>query len=232
MRVHVFDDPETLAETAAGRIAEWIRGADPLVSLGLAGGSTPGATYERLRSADIAWDQVNAWLSDERWVPPGHPESNARMAREKLFDHVSARFHGVPWELGDPQEAATEYERRLAELSVTSDPGLVLLGVGADGHTASLFPATAALAERRRSFVANWVPQHQAWRLTATLPLLWSARRLVFLATGRGKAAAIRDILEGDATNPAATAARGAGEAAWFLDGEAASLLERTVTDG
>jgi 6-phosphogluconolactonase len=165
---------------------------------------------------------VHAWLTDERAVPPGHIASNTGMLRRVLLDHVSAVFHPVPWN-EDAAAAAAAYDARLAEfLPQTArglQPGLVVLGLGEDGHTASLFPGTTALEETRRGFVAVWVPQLQAWRLTATLPLLIAARRTVFLATGRHKAAIVAEVLAGDSDLPAARVSRESRDAVWLLPG-------------
>lgn len=117
MQVRVAEDADGLATTTASLIAKWLREASgSRVSLGLAGGSTPRATYERLVDEDVPWDRVGTWLGDERWVPPQHPESNGRMVRRSLLDHVPARFHPIPWQEGiSPWTAASAYDARLTE---------------------------------------------------------------------------------------------------------------------
>ena len=228
MRIRIFDDPERLAEAASQEIESWVRLTAPNVTIGLAGGSTPLATYRRLREARLPWNEVHGWMTDERFVPTTDPSSNAGMAARALFDHVPAALHPVPW-IEDPMAAAAEYEERLRDVLEVSagglKPSLVLQGVGIDGHTASLFPNTDALEVTDRDFVAHWVPQQESWRLTATLPLLNRARRTVFLVSGAHKAQIVADVLEGDTDHPAAIVSRESRDAIWLLDREAASLL-------
>lgn len=226
MQLMVFTDATTLAEQAASLIAAEIRSG--MTTLGLAGGNTPRTTYEHLRSEDVPWDKVVAWLPDERWVPPGHPDHNATMASAVLFDHVPATLLEVPWGDG-PQHAASLYEEALRGALPFEHgrlrPDLVLLGLGDDGHTASLFPDTAAVDERDRLFVANWIATKNTWRLTATLPLLWAAKRIIFLVSGAGKAQALKSTLQGAVLAPAARTADGAADVVWMVDEEAAQLL-------
>ncbi|MGH8935419.1 MAG: 6-phosphogluconolactonase [Acidimicrobiia bacterium] len=234
MRVRVFENPDALAEMAAAAIATWLRQAAEAgrASLGLAGGGTPGTTYARLRDEDTPWERVDAWLGDERWVPPDHPDNNGRLVRRTLLDHVPARFHPVPWEVGSPEEAARRYEETLRgflrRVGERLRPDVVVLGLGRDGHCASLFPDAEALEERHRLYVATWVPKLDAWRLTATLPLLHAARRIVYIVTGHHKARAVAEALEEVSGSPANRAMRGDAEVTWFLDTGAASRLEDT----
>jgi 6-phosphogluconolactonase len=235
VRIRVFTDPEKLAEAAAEEIAGWLRIDHPNPTIGLAGGGTPRLTYRALRGQGVPWAGVHAWMTDERHVPPSHEDNNGRMARAHLLDHVGATFHAVPWH-EDPARAAVRYEADLATFLPTNlgglQPGLVLLGVGEDGHTASLFPGSPALEETRRGFVANWVAEQAAWRLTATLPLLLAARRTMFLATGPSKAAIAAQVLEGDTDLPAAVVTREARDAVWLLDKDAAAHLSLNGTQG
>jgi 6-phosphogluconolactonase len=234
MRVRVYENPDALAEMSAAAIAAWLRQAAETgrASLGLAGGGTPGTTYSRLRDEDIPWERVDAWLGDERWVPPDHPDNNGRLVRHTLLDHVPARFHPVPWEAGSPQEAARRYEETLRGVLRREDgrlrPDVVVLGLGRDGHCASLFPGTEALEERDRLYVATRVPKLDAWRLTATLPLLHAAHRIVYIVTGDHKARAVAEALEGVPGSPAGRVMEGEAEVTWFLDTGAASELEDT----
>ncbi len=225
--IRVAEHPDALAALAAASIARWMRSAGTHPTLGLAGGTTPRAAYQRLRDHAVPWESVTMWLGDERWVPPDHPDSNAGMIRSALGDHVPARLLAIQHG-DDPSRAAASYEQLLAEVLPSADTGprphLVLLGLGEDGHTASLFPGTAALDERKRRFVANWVPAQEAWRLTATLPLLWEADRLAFLVAGEGKAAAVAAVLAGGSGLPAEEVTRGARAVTWFLDRAAADL--------
>jgi 6-phosphogluconolactonase len=229
MRVRVFPDADHLADAAAEEIAAWARLDAPLATMGLAGGTTPRGAYERLRRTHLPWRRVHAWMTDERSVPPTHIASNTGMVGRALFDHVPAAFHPVPWN-DDAAAAAAAYEAELAEFLPLGprglQPGLVVLGLGEDGHTASLFPGTTALEETRQGFVATWVPQLDSWRLTATLPLLTAARRTVFLATGRRKATVVARVLTGDADLPASRVSRESRDAVWLLDREAASRLD------
>ncbi|NND04629.1 MAG: 6-phosphogluconolactonase, partial [Acidimicrobiia bacterium] len=133
--------------------------------------------------------------------------------------------HGI----GDPKAAAAAYETALGSAFVDRGfgkaPDLVLLGIGGDGHTASLFPGTVALESLHVGYLANWVEAKDAWRLTATLPLLWSAGELIFIVIGEGKAQVVKEILEDGVPHPAQRAAENAVAATWFLDEAAASML-------
>lgn len=236
MRVVVYSDADLLARGAAELIAAALRRSPgPRVTFGLAGGSTPRATYEALRSVEIDWGRVHAWLADERWVPSDHPESNAAMAKDALFERVPATLHPVPWDPDrSPRAGAAAYEQLLREILADADgrlrPDLVLLGLGDDGHTASLFPDTSALDERRHLYVANWVGAVGGWRVTATLPLLHTARKIIFLAAGAAKADVVQRVLEdpADENLPARRVAGGAAEVVWLLDDSAGSALRAT----
>lgn len=226
MEAIVHDTPEDLAIAAAGAISDLIASAPGRFTLGLAGGSTPEATYERLAEAEVRWDRVDAWLSDERWVAPDHERCNGRMAADILFDHVDASLHRPLWgETIQPDDAAAHYEASVRSIHPDGVPDLILLGIGADGHTASLFPGTEAMTEGTRWIVANYVPQQEETRLTATYPLLWKARQVMFLVAGEEKAQAVRDSFDGE--TPAGRLGEGAGEVTWHLDAAAASLLSR-----
>lgn len=225
MELNVYDTAEDLAGSAAARIAELVDGAEDRFSLGLAGGSTPRATYVALRDLSIDWSGVDIWLSDERWVPPDHERSNGRMAAETLTDHIAARFHRPPYGgsmMAD--ESAPAYEATLESVFAGRPPDLVLLGMGEDAHTASLFPGSPALEERGRIYVANTIPETGEQRLTATYPLLWSARRLIVLTAGESKAPALRDAFDG-VPNPIGQIDEGDAEVEWHVDRAAASLL-------
>lgn len=223
MEYVVHANPDRLALEVAGQIARQVSESDRL-TIGLAGGSSPTATYRVLRDMEVEWAEVDFWLSDERWVPWDHERCNGLMASENLLDHVGGRFHRPPWgEMIEPDDSAAHYEAKLRSIHAEGRPDLVLLGVGADGHTASLFPDTEALSETRRWYVANEVPQQGETRLTATFPLLWGAKRVLFLVTGQDKAPAVRDSFAG--LTPAGRVGEGDGDITWHLDEEAASLL-------
>jgi 6-phosphogluconolactonase len=227
--VEVFADPAALAKGAAELIATRLQDAPgPRVSLGLAGGTSPSATYRQMRGLRCNWDRVDAWLTDERWVPANHEESNGRMAAEALLDHVSVTFHRPRWAPWlEPPESAAHYEAILRSIHPANHPpDLVLLGLGEDGHTASLFPGTAALEVQRRWFVANFVDVLDAWRLTATFPLLFSAREIFFLVAGENKAERVAEIMNG-VPYPATVVVEGNPRVTWLLDEAAARLLPR-----
>ena len=230
----IRDTPEELFEAAAERFATALRQAvaeHGSFHVALAGGSTPAGLYRRLAAADYAdlpWGDCHVYFSDERRVPPEDADSNYRMARETLLDHVpipSAQVHRM---LGDdePTTAAAAYAERLRanRPQVEGVPilDLVLLGLGADGHIASLFPGTSAL-DSVEPAAAHWVPSLAAWRLTLTLPVLQAARRTWVLASGPAKADIIARA-QGLAETPPLPVQRlePAGEYLWLLDRAAA----------
>ncbi len=207
--VRVFEDPRDLEEAAAESFVEQARKAiedTERFAVALAGGSTPKRAYEVLAKeygeghGDLDWSKVHAFFGDERTVPPDHADSNYRMAHDALLSHVPVgsvhRMHGEI----DPPEAATLYEKEI-ETFFGGKPrfDLVLLGIGEDGHTASLFPRTPALDVRNRWAVENPVEKLGTTRITLTVPAINAAKSVVFLVAGEGKADALKEILEGDA---------------------------------
>lgn len=242
--LQVFDAADALFHAAAAKFVEAARSAVAARSrftVALAGGSTPQSLYELLAvepyRSQVAWSQVEWFWGDERAVGPEDPESNYRMARLALLSKVDAdasKVHRLRGEAEPLASAADEYERELAGAFNTpptpAPPSfdLVLLGMGGDGHTASLFPFTAALDERKRWVTANDVPQLNARRLTMTYPLLNAATAVVFLVTGVGKAKVLRDVLQGphDPRRLPSQAVRPAGSLHWYVDHPAASQLE------
>jgi 6-phosphogluconolactonase len=194
--------------------------------IALSGGNTPRPVYTEFAriARDLPWDRVLFTFGDERCVPPDDPQSNFRMARESLFvlgavpEKSIARMRGEI----DPQIAAREYQDGLDALAAQrGEPifrhDLILLGVGDDGHTASLFPETAALDERSRKVVANFVPKFDAWRITFTYPLINQARHVCFLANANKNPALLEKILEGAQEFPAARVAPVNGDLTWIL---------------
>ncbi|MFP3881180.1 MAG: 6-phosphogluconolactonase [Actinomycetota bacterium] len=223
MELVIYDTAEQAAVGAAERIADLLADSSEKFTLGLAGGSTPAATYEALRGRGTGWDRVDAWLSDERWVPHNDERSNGRMAAETLMNHVDARFHRPRWsEHIDAADSAVHYEATIRSIHENGRPDLILLGMGADGHTASLFPGSKALEETSRLFVANTIPDSGEVRLTATYPLLWSAHRLLVMVTGEAKAPALAEAFAGESV-PIARIREGEAEVEWHVDRAAAS---------
>jgi 6-phosphogluconolactonase len=235
-KVRVFENPQDLAEAAAKAFVEEAAGSireKGRFTVALAGGSTPRALYEllatRYRDA-LDWSKIHVFFGDERTVPPGHEDSNCRMAYEALLSRVPAgSVHRMRGEL-DPREAAALYEKELTTFFGGAPRfDLVLLGIGGDGHTASLFPRTPALDVNDKWAVENPVEKLETTRLTLTVPAINAARKVVFLVAGEGKAEALKEILEGDADprDYPAKLIRPADGPDWFVDRPAASLLER-----
>jgi 6-phosphogluconolactonase len=194
--------------------------------IALSGGNTPAPIYAHIAAAahDFPWESVRFTFGDERCVPPGDPQSNFRMARENLFVPAAVpetsimRMHGEI----DPQLAAQEYEDELNVIATEDGEriyqhDLILLGLGDDGHTASLFPGTAALDEMTRRVVANFVPKLNAWRLTFTYPLINHARHILFLVGASKSAQLIEKVLGGDRQFPSARVNPSAGDVTWMI---------------
>ncbi len=207
----------------AGALVDAAGRSERAVSLVVAGGSTPGPVYEWLaRSGAVPWERVEIWFGDERCVPPDDPGSNYRMAKETLLDPAAIppeRVHRMEAERADRDGAAAAYARIL--------PGrldVLLLGMGEEGHTLSLFPGSAALRERERRVVPVTTPKPPPGRLTLTPPAVEGARRIFVLARGEGKAEAVARALEGplDVDACPVQLARSGG---WLLDEAAAGRL-------
>jgi 6-phosphogluconolactonase len=227
----VVPDARSLARRAAERIVETVREAVAergRCAVALAGGATPRATYEVLGTSALAaalpWGAVSWYFGDERAVPPDHPESNYRAARETLFANrpeTLERVYRMPAEAADLELAARAYGELLP------DPlDLILLGIGEDGHTASLFPGSPILGERSARVAVVTGPKPPNPRLTITPPVIETARALLVLVSGAGKAEALARALGGplDVTAvPAQLARRGT----WIVDAAAAADLER-----
>ena len=194
--------------------------------IALSGGNTPRPIYTELaRTArDLPWEKMLITFGDERCVPPDHEQSNYRMARETLFIPAAIPDKSIMRMRGeiDPQIAAQEYQDNVDLLAAQRGEqiyrhDLILLGLGDDGHTASLFPGTAALEERVRRVIANFVPKLNAWRLTFTFPLINQARKICFLVNAAKHADLIECVLKGDAKYPASRVNPGAGDVTWIL---------------
>ncbi len=209
-------------------------------SVALAGGATPKRLYALLAAPpfreNIPWSNLHLFWGDERCVPPDHKDSNYRLVNEALLSKAPIppeNVHRMPAEKKDPQLAAIEYEQAIREFFKLSGDelprfDLILLGLGEDGHTASLFPGTAVLDERKRLVAAPYVEKLHAHRLTLTLPALNRAANVILLVSGRAKAAILKDVLEGKYQPdklPAQSIKPVQGKLLWIVDKAAASSL-------
>jgi 6-phosphogluconolactonase len=206
----VLDTAEDVAKAAAREIAKALgEGSRTLV---LAGGTTPARCYQLLAEMEVEWGRVTVLFGDERCVRPDHPDSNYRMARETLLDKVApATVHRMPAELG-PDEGAAEYSRVVKEVPLD----VVILGVGEDGHTASLFPGHPVLNAKGWVAGVRDSPKPPPERVTLTLPALRVARHVLILATGKGKADAVARAKRGEVPSGMIAGAR------WLIDQAAA----------
>lgn len=236
--VRVYENVQGLATAAATAFVEQAKAAiegNGRFTVALAGGSTPRATYETLASeygapSDLDWSKVHVFFGDERTVGPDHEDSNYRMAHEALLSLVPVgSIHRMRGEL-PPPEAASLYEEELKSfLGVPPRLDLVMLGIGDDGHTASLFPRTPALDVDDHWAVENPVEKLGTTRLTLTVPTLNAARSVLFLVAGGGKAEALKEILGGDVDPqdyPAKLVRPGDGPV-WMVDQAASELLNQ-----
>lgn len=239
--LNVYAGPEALSRAAADLIAHRAAAAvaaSGRFSIALAGGSTPRPTYERLAGSayrDVPWRETLVFWGDERCVPPDQVDSNYRMARETLLDHVPVPPSNVYRMAGEepPTEAAASYSAILrAVFDLTGDEwprfDLILLGLGEDGHTASLFPHTDVLFEQDELTAAPYVPRLSAHRLTLTPPVLNNAALIVFLVTGAAKADVLRRVLRGPYQPeelPAQLVRPTHGTCMWVVGEEAAAEL-------
>lgn len=240
--IQVFADAGALASAAAKlfvRQAGATVAADGRFTVALAGGTTPNALYDLLATVyrnSTPWHAIHFFWGDERHVPPDHRDSNFRAASEAMLDRVPvppAHVHRILGELPNAADAAANYEQKLrgepalggAALPVFD---LVLLGMGPDGHTASLFPGSEALYERDRLVLAPWVEKFRSSRITLTLPVLNSAAMVVFLVSGVEKAETLSAVLEGPHQPirlPAQAVRPSKGHLLWFVDAAAAVRL-------
>jgi 6-phosphogluconolactonase len=222
----VVSEPAELARSAAEWLGFEVAKAITVrgwCAVGLAGGRTPGPVYRELASeSSVDWQQVDVFFGDERAVPPDHPDSNYRMVNLALLSRVPIppdQIHRMEAERPDREAVAREYERALPlRLDV------LVLGMGPDGHTASLFPGSPALDERRRLVVPVHGPKPPAERLTITPPVIEAARRVAVIATGEDKMAMVARAIEGPFA-PKAVPVQLARRGVWFLDRAAAARL-------
>ncbi|HEX8709992.1 MAG TPA: 6-phosphogluconolactonase [Pyrinomonadaceae bacterium] len=239
-RVLIFDDAAEVARAVAERfvaVAQAASASSGRFSVALAGGTTPKRVYELLASEELRsrvdWQKAHIFFGDERCVPPDHAESNYRMASEALLSHLDTpaqNIHRMRGE-GDALANARLYEDEMrAYFDGAAWPrlDLVLLGLGEDGHTASLFPATAALGEQQSWVAANWVEQLKAFRLTLTVPAINHAAHIVFMVVGAGKAERLAAVLQEEPEErrlPSQLIRPLDGSLEWYVDRAASARL-------
>ncbi|HET8579038.1 MAG TPA: 6-phosphogluconolactonase [Methylomirabilota bacterium] len=242
--IRVLADPEAVSRAAAEDFTALARaaiGARGRFCVALSGGSTPRRLYGLLAGPpwrdEVDWSRVEFFWGDERTVPPDHPDSNYGVARAALLGPVGVsadRIHRIKGELTDPEQAAREYEAELARVFGATPGGpppafdLILLGMGADGHTASLFPRSRALTEPRRWVVSVSVARPGTPRITLTALALNRGREIRLLVTGAEKAATLQEALEGPRDPdrlPVQVVAPEAGRVVWLVDRAAAAKL-------
>jgi 6-phosphogluconolactonase len=242
--LRLYDDAGQLAGAAAEL---FIKAASDSISargrfrVALSGGSTPRRMYKLLAttalSGRVAWDRVDAFFGDERYLPSDDPDSNYRMTDEALLRHIPVapgNIHRVRTEISPPRAAAAAYEHEIrecfAEAQAVPQFDLIYLGIGTNGHTASLFPHSPALKEHSRLVLADWVPEVKNWRISMSAPLLNRGRTVAFLVQGQEKAQVLRDILLGsrDPERLPAQLIAPEGKLLWLTDAAAAALLPKT----
>ena len=249
VEITICSDPIDLSCQAAKCVVDIARQAvaqQGRFTVCLSGGSTPKGTYALLASDplrdEIPWLQTHIFWGDERCIPLDHPDNHYRMASDLMLSKVPVppeNIHRMGGDAAVPEQAANEYDALLHSffgLKGNAVPrfNLILLGIGVDGHTASLFPATSALCETRRLVVANYVPQLSANRLTLTLPVLNNAQKVVFLVSGASKADALRSVLqrkEAQRELPAQLVRPEDGTVLWLVDETVASRSCLQVND-
>jgi 6-phosphogluconolactonase len=238
--IRILNDSTELFKTAASEFALLARNAvhrKGSFVVALSGGSTPKALYSLLASQaapDVPWRDTHVFFSDERFVSPDHPDSNFRMANEAMLSKVPIspqNIFRVPTEEAGADLAAKKYEDSIRDFFVLpSDEvprfDLILLGLGPDGHTASLFPDSAALNETQRLVVANWVEKFKSYRITFTYSLINHAAYDIFLVSGAEKTRVVREIFEHEGANlPAQRVRPTDGKLLWLIDRPAATAL-------
>ncbi|WP_165865965.1 6-phosphogluconolactonase [Lucifera butyrica] len=243
MTIQVFSTVTDVSNAAASMVADQAKTAiarHGSFHLVLSGGTTPRHTLERLAeppyATGIPWNKVHIFWGDERWVPPDDSRSNQHMARTALLDHVAVpagQIFPIPYRQS-PEEAAEGYESTLRRLFGKQPPrfDLLFLGLGTDGHVASLFPGTDAVMEQRRWVCHTQTQGPAADRITLTFPVINRARTIIFLATGEEKAPKVREILAAAGVPPRLPAQLVHpvnGEIYWLLDQAAASLLTEKI---
>jgi 6-phosphogluconolactonase len=245
LEIKIVPDAVTLACEAAQefhRLAEAAVQERGRFAVALSGGNTPRSVYSLLASEhkQLPWDRIHVFFGDERHVPPDHPDSNFRMANESFLSKVpipEKNIHRIRAEL-DVETAVTEYDQQLHDFFRLVDHDwprfdLIFLGIGEDGHTASLFPGSKALAEASRRVAANWVEKFKTFRITLTFPVLNDASEVVFLVSGGSKARILSEILNPGAQKyPAQSVQPENGKLLWLVDEDAGSLLRLAAPPG
>jgi len=240
IEIKIVSDSAALNRTAA---QEFKNAAESAIAdhgrfaVTLSGGNTPRIVYSLLAQeykTVLPWNDVHIFFGDERSVPPDHPDSNYRMANEALLSHVPIppeNVHRILAEL-DPEPAAQEYEHQLHQFFHLADDtwprfDLIMLGLGEDGHTASLFPGSSALQEKLRLVAPTWVEEKKTFRITLTYPVLNHAAEVEFLIAGAGKAEIVKNVLNSSQAlvYPAQGVKPENGRLLWLLDQDAASLV-------
>ena len=244
-RIHVYPNKEKLVAATAERVINLIGQAiqeNGLCNIALAGGNTPREVYSMLAANSyrdrVDWNGLHIFWGDERMVPPEHQDSNFRMVQQTLLEHIKipdGNVHRIRGEI-TPEQAAAEYTELLHDHFREDSPhfDLILLGIGEDGHTASLFPDTDAIEECERHTVAVFVPRLNTWRVTLTLPVLNAAREVIFLVSGSSKSNIIQRIMSVKQPTkdlPATMVNPENGTLHWMLDSEAAALINKNAKE-
>ncbi len=239
--IEIFANTQELARGAAeyfvARSGEAVA-QKGFFTVALSGGSTPKLLYQLLANLDepfatqVPWDRTHFFWSDERHVPPDHPDSNYRMTHEAMLSRApvpEGNVHRVHGENPDAAAAADEYEQTILQLTKQTLPllDLILLGLGEDGHTASIFPGSEVLHETSRLVAAPWVEKFNTHRITMTLPLLNNGASVLFLVSGAEKAEIVKEVIEGQKQYPAQAVQPTHGQLLWMLDKDAAAKLIR-----
>ena len=236
MKIEILKSADDLARAAARHFVA--KSLEAILNKGrftvaLSGGSTPKKLYELLADPtepfrnQVPWEKIHFLWSDERHVPPDHSESNYRMTYEAMLSRVPVatdNVHRIEGENPNAFDAAVKYEKTLKSVTGEALPqlDLILLGLGTDGHTASIFPGSEVLQETKRLVAAPWVEKLKSYRITMTLPVLNNGGSVVFLVSGDEKAEIVKEVIEGPERYPA-QAVKPKGELLWLLD-EAAAI--------
>lgn len=239
--IHIYASGSEFATAASERISRSILTSfetQGRCNLVFAGGNTPKKVYRQLAASfrsRIPWMDIQYFWGDERLVPPDHPDSNYFMVSESFLKHIEAipveNVHRIRGE-AQPEEAAMAYAKVISAVLPAFPPrfDLMLLGLGEDGHIASLFPDTEALRERKAAVTANFIPEFNDWRVTMTLPVLNNAREILFLVAGNSKAEVVKKVIDSEWSEPGLPAQLVRpenGSVHWILDSAAAALVDQ-----